>query len=335
MRPDPISYDSLGRLTNYSPPAAAAQIFDWASVPNRESIQVGTNPAVTTTFDPANRPTSDSAGGSYTHDVDGQLTVRPGQRLEWDSLGRLTRVRPPTGGSTIAAYTYDALDRLRVVDYGGSNRIRFRYVGLTTSVAQIVSDQSGAIQLSVATSWSGERLLDWEPGGANQRFHGTNAHHDVTWTAGTSGAVLATLRYDPWGNLIASTGASLPGWRFQGSWFDTATILSWAVSRWYAPALGAFISEDELLGQAAVPANRHLYAYAAADPINGWDPDGRLWYKVRSGDSLSAIAARYLTYTWRWPTVFNANRNRISNPNLISVGQCIWVPYSTRTAMAS
>jgi hypothetical protein len=47
---------------------------------------------------------------------------------------------------------------------------------------------------SIGTDWGGERLVDWTTGGANQRFYGTNGHHDLTWTADSTGAVSATLR---------------------------------------------------------------------------------------------------------------------------------------------
>src|SRR3990172_1544159 len=112
-------------------------IYGWQEVPNRSSVQVGANPAVTTTYDNANRPTSDSGGGSYTSDLDGRLTARPGQALEWDSLGRLVRVRVAAGGAILADYTYDPLDRLRTVTRSGAV-VRFRYVGLTTAVAETV-----------------------------------------------------------------------------------------------------------------------------------------------------------------------------------------------------
>ena len=103
---------------------------------------------------------------------------------------------------------------------------------------------------------------------------GTNGHHDTTWTADDTGAVTATLRYDPWGNVLRSSGSSLPDWRFQGSWADTATNLAWSVARWYDPAQGTFISEDSLLGEPGIPASRHLYAYGQGEPVGGWDPTG-------------------------------------------------------------
>jgi len=44
--------------------------------------------------------------------------------MTWDTLGRLTAVSGPTGSTSVATYSYDPLDRLRLVDYGGGNRKR-------------------------------------------------------------------------------------------------------------------------------------------------------------------------------------------------------------------
>ena len=276
------TYDPLERLTGVTTPAATTTTYGWDKVPNRTSVTTGGGAAVTTTYDAANRP-QDQAGvaNAYTSDADGRLTTQPSatgagfQRYEWDSLGRLTTVKPPSGGSTIATYTYDPLDRLRLADYGANTRTRFRYVGLTTAVAQLIDDKTGAVSRNIGTGWGGERQLDWTGTNATIRYYGTNAHHDTVWTASSTGAVSATLRYDPWGTLTTSSGSSLPDFRFQGSWFDDTTKLSWVITRWYAPALGRFLSEDSLLGTPADPPSRHLYAYAAGEPIGRWDPDGR------------------------------------------------------------
>ncbi len=75
------------------------------------------------------------------------------------------------------------------------------------------------------------------------------------------------------------------------------------VGRWYAPSLGTFLSEASLLGRADNPQNRQLYAYGAGDAIDRADADGRLWYKVRPGDTLSGIAYRYLGSLNRYPEV--------------------------------
>jgi len=330
------AYDPLGRLTG-STIGGTTTAYGWDKVPNRTSVQVGAGATATTAYDAANRPTSGTnPTAAYTSDQDGALTARPGYRYEWDHLGRLTRVRPPTGGSTLATYTYDPLDRLRMADYGGSNRVRFRYVGLTTAVAQTIDDQPGTVIRHFGTGWGGERLLDWTGSGSNLRVYGTNAHHDTTWTTSSTGVVSATLRYDPWGTLSASTGGSLPDHRFQGSWYDTTTDLSWVVSRWYAPTLGRFISEDSLLGDQADPPSRHLYAYGQGEPLGRWDPDGQWWlWRPRQASlastTLGQLASARLGSSSRWPAIWNANRALYGNTQptaskLVGVGRCVYIP---------
>jgi YD repeat-containing protein len=82
-------------------------------VPNRACVQYASDPTVTTSFDEANR--IDTTG--YRNDEEGRLAARPGQVLEWDGLGRLTEVEDDSE-NVLATYTYDALDRLLIVDRG-------------------------------------------------------------------------------------------------------------------------------------------------------------------------------------------------------------------------
>jgi uncharacterized surface protein with fasciclin (FAS1) repeats len=49
-------------------------------------------------------------------------------------------------------------------------------------------------------------------------------------------------------------------------------------------------------------------------------------YTVISGDSLSAIALKYYGNLHAFNRIFDANRNILSNPNLIFVGQVLTIP---------
>ena len=129
----------------------------------------------------------------------------------------------------------------------------------------------------------------------------------MTWTADGTGAVTNTLRYGPFGETTSTTGASAPDFRYQGTWFDTTTELSWIITRWHAPSLGRFISEDTLLGEPIEPDSRHLYAYAEGEPIGRWDPDGMA--------SLPALGTRSFT-----------NRNRLTGR--LVIGLFITVRYT-------
>ena len=201
---------------------------------------------------------------------------------------------------------------------------------MTTQVAQILDHDASTVIRSIANDWAGQRLLDWTGSGSNLRYYGTNGHHDVSWTADASGVVTATLRYDPWGNLTSSTGSSLPDFRFQGSWYDTTTSLSWVVARWYAPSLGRFVSEDALLGQAEDPPSRHLYQYSSGEPIARWDPLGTYWYRINSPTRVDIAAGQTLGMLRRWKSLVNANRGRLpqaaTSSFMIAAGQCLDIP---------
>ena len=49
-------------------------------------------------------------------------------------------------------------------------------------------------------------------------------------------------------------------------------------------------------------------------------------YTVVAGDTLSAIAQQWYGDATQWPRLFEANRDQISNPNLIFPGQVLRVP---------
>ena len=51
-------------------------------------------------------------------------------------------------------------------------------------------------------------------------------------------------------------------------------------------------------------------------------------YTVRSGDTLSAIAERYYHNPGDWQWIYDANRSKVYNPNIIYVGESLTIPYS-------
>jgi LysM repeat protein len=57
-------------------------------------------------------------------------------------------------------------------------------------------------------------------------------------------------------------------------------------------------------------------------------------YTVRQGDTLSAIAAHEYGKAADWPAVWWANRHKVTNPNLVAVGQRLRLPDSPRVRPA-
>lgn len=49
-------------------------------------------------------------------------------------------------------------------------------------------------------------------------------------------------------------------------------------------------------------------------------------YTVVSGDTLSGIAKKFYGKASQWRVIFEANTDRISNPDLIQIGQVLKIP---------
>jgi nucleoid-associated protein YgaU len=60
----------------------------------------------------------------------------------------------------------------------------------------------------------------------------------------------------------------------------------------------------------------------AAEPAAGADRS----YTVRSGDTLSGIAKREYGDAGQWKRIFEANRDKLDNPDLIHPGQELTIP---------
>lgn len=53
---------------------------------------------------------------------------------------------------------------------------------------------------------------------------------------------------------------------------------------------------------------------------------GQRTYTVVKGDTLSAIAQREYGAAGKWKAIYEANRDKISNPDLIQPGQVLTIP---------
>jgi nucleoid-associated protein YgaU len=51
-------------------------------------------------------------------------------------------------------------------------------------------------------------------------------------------------------------------------------------------------------------------------------------YTIKAGDTLSRLAERFYGAHWKWEKIYEANRERIKNPDYIYIGQKITIPAS-------
>lgn len=82
--------------------------------------------------------------------------------------------------------------------------------------------------------------------------------------------------------------------------------------------------------QKEIVADIRVSAAAAARPAaqgtTGTQPPQTTTYTVQSGDTLSAIAKRFLGNANDYMEIFNANRDQLSDPDKIKPGQVLNIP---------
>lgn len=64
----------------------------------------------------------------------------------------------------------------------------------------------------------------------------------------------------------------------------------------------------------------------STEPMAGWIATPDRTYTVVSGDSLSRIAMRVYGKASRWPEIFEANRDQLTDPDRIYPGQVLKLP---------
>ena len=227
---------------------------------------------VTFTYDAGGRLVSSSDGASYTYDAAGNLFTRTrgGQTdtFVWDGLGRLTRINYADG--THSTYGYD--DRGRRVSKRERDGVTIYYTYIGTHLAQEI-DSSGAVVASYTYDVLDRPISMWRRdgiGGEQTYYYLLDHLGTVLGLVDESGAAAATYRYDPWGNIISSTGSLANPLRFTAREWDEESRLYFYRARYYDPQVGRFISRDPigLLG------GLNTYGYVHNNTINRKDPLG-------------------------------------------------------------
>jgi RHS repeat-associated protein len=148
-----------------------------------------------------------------------------------------------TVGTATTDFTWDVSGGLPLLLDDGTHG--YRYGPSSAPVAQ-VDDSTGAIQYLHGDLIGSTRLV-----------------------TDSSGTVVGTTEYDPYGNRVGHTGSAHSAIGYSGNWTDTATGLVYLRARDYDPATAQFLTIDPL-----VDSTRQPYAYVTDNPLNNSDPRG-------------------------------------------------------------
>jgi RHS repeat-associated protein len=228
----------------------------------------------------------------------------------YDKAGNMTMIPQPASAMSSYGVVYDGWNRFVKLSAGGSQVAGYQYDGLNRrSVKQSYSDgvlsstrhyfySSGwqVLEERVGNSTSAERQVCWGlryvddlvlrdrdstgGGSLNERLY---ALQDPNWNATAladrTGTVQERFAYDAYGMsavLTTSFGARVGSqydWevRFSGYRWDTESGLYQVRWRCYHSTLGGFLTRDPLGLEGGSP---NLYSYGRTNPVNRVDPFG-------------------------------------------------------------
>ena len=246
---------------------------------------------------------------SYSVNSANQLT---GHGMQYDGNGNLTAHTDPSTGKRYT-YEWDAISRLRAIMVdnngdgsfaSGDTRTEFFYNGAGERYRKVEKDWSGSNWDTPASSdrsyyiWCGGEICQKRVGTSSytgvtanyfadgetrhatisqktKYFYNFDHQGSVREVTDSNKNVLAAYDYTPFGERIWKGSGSDTfncEFAFTGHFYHPQSGLHLALYRAYDPRTGRWLSQDPL-GESG---GMNLYGYMINDPMNGYDPDGRM-----------------------------------------------------------
>ena len=280
---------------------------------------------------------------TFTYDEDGNMLTDGVWDYTWDAENRLVRMETTTGAIAaglphqILAYAYDHLHR-RVSKHlldGASNHLlsgqRYLYQGWnllteyteaeTTAPGNIIRSYTWGLDIvSSLTDAGGVGALVQITDHASGRdylptYDGNGNILALIDAEDTGGPVIAAAyEYDPYGNLLRSSGtyAKANPIRFSTKYTDDETGLVYYGRRYYDPHNGRFLGRDPISEAGGL----NLYAFVLNNPINAWDYLGMNPNIGRAGVDMDLESFRSFSNRLQ----YNAGRSSFRDPRPQSSG---------------
>jgi len=263
------SYDARGRLTDVTKDGAPVSHYDYDAAGNRLT---GPSLIASPAYDAQDRLLSyGSCTYSYEPDGSQQAKTCPNGTTVYrhDSFGNLRRITLPNG--TIIDYIVDGLNRRIAKKINGVVVETFLYRKQLQPVLWL--DGAGTIKAQFVY---GTRINVPE-----YMVIGNITYRIITDQVGSvrlvinasTGSVAERIDYDEFGTVLVDTAAAFQPFGFAGGLRDRDTSLVHLGARQYDSILGRWLSKDVFRFDAG---DTDLYAYVHGDPINFFDPSGRM-----------------------------------------------------------
>ncbi len=263
------TYDDDGQLTEVRRDTVVTERYTYDANRNRLSRQLGTNPAVTATYDGQDR-LQQQGGVIHEHDADGYLTSRGADTFSYSTTGEL--LEATVGGQTVT-YAYDGLRR-RVSRTDAAGTTQYLY-GNPDDDLQVTNTRDPGGVLTTYYYDEARRLFALQRGGVRY-YVATDQLGSPRVVTDATGNLVKVVEYDAFGVVTADSNPSfdLPI-GFAGGLADVVTGLVRFGLRDYDPASGRWTARDPA---AFGGSQANLYAYVGSNPVDVVDPSGLFAY---------------------------------------------------------
>ena len=213
-----------------------------------------------------------------TYDAMGNPLSAFGKTFTWENGRELASVSQ--NGSVLASYEYDSagLRISKTTTAGGT--VYYAYDESNNLIFERHSDYT----LIFYYNGNGIRThFDYKTSSSSATyFYRYNLQGDVTAILNSSGTIVASYDYNPYGDSLYSACVTtseignLNPFRYRGYYYDAETGYYYLQSRYYNPKFCRFINADELIDNGAGIFGYNMYAYCLNNPVNYEDSDGEM-----------------------------------------------------------
>jgi RHS repeat-associated protein len=231
------SYDALDRLTAATHPNQPNESYTYDDVGNRTASHQGSS----YTYQAFNHLTS-ANGTTFCYDTNGNEISKSDASgswtYGWDYENKLKQAA--LSGGVVIYYNYDALGR------------RVQRLSTVNGVTKFVYDRFDVIRdldgsVNTASDYLNAPTIDsklLQIQGGNGLYFISDHVGTTRSLADVNGTITSNIRYDSFGNVINSSGATR--YTYTGREIDLDIGLMYYRARWYSSQTGRFISEDPI-----------------------------------------------------------------------------------------
>lgn len=259
-------YDPLGRLKSATTTDAAGTTTDARSYTydgNGNRLSQTVNGSSTSySYNSANQLTQ-AGSTTYSYDANGNMTGNSaGLAVSYNSKDQTTSITPSGGPAFNMVYA----------DANQTERTSAGATSYASGLLGVQSEKTGTTTTSYLRDEKGKLVS--QRVGMTAYYYLFDGLGSVVGLTDSSGTLVNSYKYDPWGQDLGGSRQVSNPWRFASGYFDSTSGLYKFAARYYDPSLGRWTQHDPLSGNIGNPTTLNRYVYAKCDPVNATDPSG-------------------------------------------------------------